>query len=36
MDAGVESTSVKLLVRDFNTPKLNEMEEFVEHLHWRQ
>ena len=32
MDAGVESTSVKLLVRDFNTPKLQEMEQFVEQL----
>ena len=30
MDAGVESTSVKLLVRDFNTPKLQEMEQVVE------
>ena len=30
MDAGVESTSVKLLVRDFNTPKLQEMEQRVE------
>ena len=32
MDAGVESTSVKLLVRDFNTPKLQEMEQVVEQL----
>jgi tripeptide aminopeptidase len=32
MDAGVESTSVKLLVRDFNTPKLQEMEQLVEQL----
>ncbi len=30
MDAGVESTSVKLLVRDFSTPKLQEMEQVVE------
>jgi tripeptide aminopeptidase len=30
MDAGVESTSVKLLVRDFATPKLQEMERLVE------
>jgi len=32
MDAGVESTSVKLLVRDFSTPKLQEMEQIVEQL----
>lgn len=32
MDAGVESTSVKLLVRDFSTPKLQEMEQIVERL----
>jgi tripeptide aminopeptidase len=32
MDAGVESTSVKLLVRDFSTPKLREMEQLVERL----
>jgi tripeptide aminopeptidase len=32
LDAGVESTSVKMLVRDFNTPKLREMEDFVEQL----
>ena len=32
MDAGVESTSVKLLVRDFSTPKLKEMEQLVENL----
>jgi len=32
MDAGVESTSVKLLVRDFKTAKLHEMENFVERL----
>jgi len=32
MDAGVESTSVKLLVRDFNTPKLQELEQVVEQL----
>jgi len=32
MDAGVESTSVKLLVRDFSTPKLQEMEQLVERL----
>ena len=32
MDAGVESTSVKLLVRDFSTPKLQEMERLVERL----
>jgi tripeptide aminopeptidase len=32
MDASVESTSVKLLVRDFNTPKLKEMEQLVEQL----
>ena len=32
MDASVESTSVKLLVRDFNTPKLQEMEQLVEQL----
>ena len=32
MDAGVESTSVKLLVRDFSTPKLKEMEQLVERL----
>lgn len=30
MDAGVECTSVKLLVRDFSTPKLQEMERLVE------
>jgi len=30
MEAGVESTSVKLLVRDFSTPKLQEMERSVE------
>jgi tripeptide aminopeptidase len=30
MDASVESTSVKLLVRDFKTPKLHEMEQLVE------
>jgi tripeptide aminopeptidase len=32
MDAGVETTSVKLLVRDFSTPKLQEMEQLVERL----
>ena len=32
MDAAVETTSVKLLVRDFKTPKLNEMEQLVEQL----
>ncbi len=32
MDAGVETTSVKLLVRDFETPKLKEMESLVEQL----
>ena len=32
LDAGVESTSVKMLVRDFNTPKLREMEQLVEQL----
>ena len=32
MDAGVESTSVKMLVRDFKTPKLQDMERFVEQL----
>ena len=32
MDAGVETTSVKLLVRDFETPKLKEMENLVEQL----
>jgi len=32
MDAGVESTSVKLLVRDFTTSKLEEMEKLVEKL----
>jgi tripeptide aminopeptidase len=32
MDASVDSTSVKLLVRDFSTPKLHEMERFVEQL----
>jgi len=32
MDAGVESTSVKLLVRDFETPKLQQMERLVEQL----
>ena len=32
MVAGVESTSVKLLVRDFATPKLKEMEQRVEKL----
>ncbi len=32
MDAGVETTSVKLLVRDFKTPALKEMEQLVEQL----
>jgi tripeptide aminopeptidase len=32
MDASVDSTSVKLLVRDFETPKLQEMEQLVEKL----
>ncbi len=32
IDAGVESTSVKLLVRDFKTAKLHEMENFVEQV----
>lgn len=32
MEAGVENTSVKLLVRDFATPKLKEMEQWVEKL----
>ena len=32
MDAGVETTSVKLLVRDFETSKLKEMEQLVERL----
>ena len=32
MDASVECTSVKLLVRDFDTSKLQEMEQFVEQL----
>lgn len=32
MDAGVETTSVKLLVRDFETAKLTEMEQLVERL----
>ena len=32
MDASVEATSVKLLVRDFETPKLHEMERLVEQL----
>lgn len=32
MDAGVETTSVKLLVRDFTTSKLEEMEKVVEKL----
>lgn len=32
MDAGVEKTSVKLLVRDFVTAKLNEMEQLVQRL----
>jgi len=32
MDAGVETTSVKLLVRDFTTSKLEEMEKLVEKL----
>ena len=32
MDAGVETTSVKLLVRDFTTSKLEEMERLVEKL----
>ena len=32
MDAGVETTSVKLLVRDFETSKLEEMESTVEQL----
>ena len=32
MDAGVEATSVKLLVRDFETAKLRDMEKLVEQL----
>jgi tripeptide aminopeptidase len=32
MDAGVETTSVKLLVRDFKTAKLKEMEQLIEQL----
>jgi tripeptide aminopeptidase len=32
VDAGVEQTSVKLLVRDFITPKLQEMERLVERI----
>ena len=32
MDASVETTAVKLLVRDFDTPKLKEMEQLVERL----
>ncbi len=32
MDAGVETTSVKLLVRDFKTAKLRDMEKLVEKL----
>lgn len=32
MNASVERTSVKLLVRDFSTPKLQEMERMVEQL----
>ena len=32
MNAGVETTSVKLLVRDFTTSKLQEMEQLVEKL----
>jgi tripeptide aminopeptidase len=32
MEAGVETTSVKLLVRDFDTKKLKEMERLVEQL----
>jgi tripeptide aminopeptidase len=32
LDASVDSTSVKLLVRDFETPKLQEMERLVEQL----
>jgi tripeptide aminopeptidase len=32
MDAGVETTSVKLLVRDFDSAKLGEMENLVERL----
>jgi len=32
MDAGVECTSVKMLVRDFKTPKLQEMERLVKQL----
>ena len=32
MEAGVESTSVKLLVRDFDTARLQEMERIVEKL----
>ena len=32
MDAGVETTSVKLLVRDFKTPGLKEMEQQIEQL----
>ncbi len=32
VDAGVEKTSVKLLVRDFATPKLEEMEQYVKQV----
>jgi tripeptide aminopeptidase len=32
LDAGVERTSVKLLVRDFATPALHEMEQTVERI----
>jgi len=32
VDAGVETTSVKLLIRDFKTPMLKEMEQQVESL----
>jgi tripeptide aminopeptidase len=32
MDAGVERTSVKFLVRDFSTPGLKEKEEFLGRL----
>lgn len=32
IDAGVEKTSVKLLVRDFDTARLNEMEQLVAKL----
>jgi tripeptide aminopeptidase len=32
MDASVDSTSVKLLVRDFTTSKLQEMEQLVEEI----